>query len=214
SDHAEAANRSKTIFLANMSHELRTPLNAILGFSAIIGADPGLSDQHRQDLAVVASSGEHLLGLIDDVLDMSKIETGGVQVEKTPLNLHALLNDVFMMMRQRARSKNLDLLSEISPGVPRFVRSDAGKLRQILVNLAGNAVSGPDEGSVAIRADATVGEGASKTVLIFDVEDTGIGIALQDLDRIFDPFVQAGRTRSRKGTGLGLSITRHSVQLL
>jgi signal transduction histidine kinase/ligand-binding sensor domain-containing protein/CheY-like chemotaxis protein len=213
-DAAEAANRAKGIFLAHMSHELRTPLNAILGFSGMVLRDPSLSDAHRKDLAIVENSGEHLLELIDDVLDMAKIETGGVVVERASIDLHRLVNDTVNMLRERARTKNLELFVDISSRAPHFVRSDPGKLRQVLTNLVGNAVKYTDEGSVVIRLDARPGDSTADLLLVFDVEDTGIGIAPEDQARIFDPFVQAGSARTRKGTGLGLSISRHFVQLL
>jgi signal transduction histidine kinase/DNA-binding response OmpR family regulator len=213
-DQAMEANRAKSSFLANMSHELRTPLNAILGYSAMVGADANLSDQHRKDLAVVGSSGEHLLGLIDDVLDMAKIETGRTAVEDEAIDLHYLVNDTVNMMRQRAQAKNLELLLEMSRQTPEFVRSDAGKLRQILTNLVGNAVKYTDEGGIVVRLGARPGDNPRNRVLIFEVEDTGIGIAEEDQSRIFNPFVQAESPLSRKGTGLGLSICRHFVELL
>jgi CheY-like chemotaxis protein len=193
---------------------LRTPLNAILGFSAMVRADTDLSEQHRKDLAIVGSSGEHLLGLIDDVLDMGKIESGGIVAEIAPIDLHNLLNDTVNMLAESAQAKNLELLLEISSRVPPFVRSDAGKLRQVLTNLIGNALKYTDEGSVVVRVDARIGDNSQPLVLIFDVEDTGVGIAREDQARIFDPFVQAGSVRTSKGTGLGLAISQHFVQVL
>jgi signal transduction histidine kinase/CheY-like chemotaxis protein len=214
-DQALAANRSKSMFLAKMSHELRTPLNAILGFSGIVRADPSLSEQHRKDLGIVGSSGEHLLGLIDEVLDMAKIETGGsTVVESASIDLHKLVNESVNMLREGAEAKNLELLLDISSRAPQFVRSDPGKLRQVLTNLVGNALKYTDEGSVVVRVDARSRDNSPDVVLIFDVEDTGIGISEEDQALIFDPFVQAGSARTRKGTGLGLSICRHFVQLL
>jgi len=212
-DQAERASRAKTAFLANMSHELRTPLNAILGFSAIVRTDGGLSDQHRKDLEIVGNSGEHLLSLIDDILDTAKIETGGVSAESVAFGLHALVNDAVNMMRERARAKNLELTLDLSSNAPWCVRSDPGKLRQVLANLIGNAVKYTDKGSVVVRLDARPADGSGQVVLVFDVEDTGIGIAPQDQPRIFDPFVQAGR-RPRQGVGLGLAICRNFVQVL
>ncbi len=213
-DQALAANRAKSAFLANMSHELRTPLNAILGFSAMVRADAALSDKHRKDLAIVGSSGEHLLRLIDSVLDMAKIESGGMDVENAAVDLYGLLNDMATMLQERARTKNLTLLLEIHPQTPRFIRCDSGKLRQILTNLLGNAVKYTEEGGIVLRAGAKPGESPKDLTLILDVEDTGIGIAAEDQARIFDPFVQAGGKRAIKGTGLGLAICRHFVRLL
>jgi signal transduction histidine kinase/CheY-like chemotaxis protein len=213
-DRADAANLAKTLFLANMSHELRTPLNAILGFSVLMREDPAISDQHRRDLETVESSGEHLLGLIDDVLDMAKIEAGNISADLTSVDLPALAHNVVSMLRERAEVKNLELLVEVSPAVPRFVRSDAGKLRQVLTNLVGNAIKFTEQGSVVVTLDAKPEENSEKFVLTIDVQDTGIGLGTDDRIRIFDPFVQAAGSRARKGAGLGLSISRHFVTLL
>jgi len=213
-DQATAANRAKSIFLANMSHELRTPLNAILGFSALVRADANLSNQHRKDLAVVGSSGDHLLGLIDDVLDMTRIETGGIRVEVASVDLLNIVNDTLDMLREQAEEKNLQLILDVSSRSPQFVRLDPGKLRQVLTNLVGNAVKYTDEGSVVLRVDAKPGNNAQDVLLVLDVEDTGIGINPEDQSRIFDPFVQVGATRTSKGTGLGLSISRKFVEIL
>jgi signal transduction histidine kinase/DNA-binding response OmpR family regulator len=213
-DQAQAANQAKSVFLANMSHELRTPLNAILGFAGLLLRNAGLSEEHRKDLAIITSSGENLLTLIDEILDTAKIETGSFAVEDASVAPVTLVSDTVNMLQERAREKNLELLLDVSPQMPALVRSDPGKLRQILTNLIGNALKYTDEGSVVVRALATPADDAEHLTLIFDVEDTGIGIAPEDQARIFDPFVQAGRTKNRKGTGLGLSITRHFVQLL
>ena len=213
-NQAQAANRAKTAFLANMSHELRAPLNTILGFSALVRADTGISDQHRKDLEIVGSSGEHLLRLIDEVLDMAKIEMGAVVPNISSVDLRALVKGTVNMLRERAHVKNLELGLDISSAVPRFVRTDGGKLRQVLTNLVGNAIKYTDQGSVMVQVDAKPEADSQRLVLIFDVEDTGIGIAPEDQVRIFDPFVQGGTARFKKGTGLGLSISRHFVQLL
>jgi signal transduction histidine kinase/DNA-binding response OmpR family regulator len=213
-DQAQAANQAKSVFLAHMSHELRTPLNAILGFAALLLRNAGLSEEDRRDLAIIASSGESLLTLIDEILDMAKIETGSFSVESASMEPATLVNDTVNLLQERAREKNLELVLDLSPQLPPFVRSDPGKLRQILTNLVGNALKYTDEGSVVVRAYAVPAGGDEHLKLIFDVEDTGIGIAPEDQSRIFEPFVQAGGPRTRKGTGLGLSITRHFVQLL
>ena len=147
-DQALAANQAKSAFLTNMNHELRTPLNAILGFSAMVRADAALPDKHRKDLTIVGNSGEHLLRLIDGVLDMAKIESGGMQVETAAVDLHGLLNDTVTLLRERAGAKNLGLSLELLPQTPRFIRSDPGKLRQVLTNLLGNAVKYTAEGGI------------------------------------------------------------------
>ena len=211
---AERANRAKSSFLAHMSHELRTPLNSILGFSAMVRDAPELSEKHREDLATVCRSGEHLLGLIDDVLDTAKIEAGRVTLSHTSFDLGDLVRDCIVMMRVRASDKGLELISHSDPDVPRFVRSDAGKLRQVLVNLIGNAVKFTERGSVTVRLNAQRVDAGRDIRLILEVEDTGIGIAPEDQARIFDVFVQAGQSSAQKGTGLGLSITQQFVQMM
>jgi signal transduction histidine kinase/CheY-like chemotaxis protein len=211
-DQAQTANQAKSVFLANMSHELRSPLNAILGFSQLVQADTALPERARKDLDIVNRSGEHLLSLIDDVLDMAKIEAGRILTEKTSFELDHLLRDSVELMRPRAEEKGLTLVIHQSPLVARFVRADAGKLRQVLINLIGNAVKYTLQGNVVVSADTKdSGNGLTLTV---EVADTGIGIAPEDQARIFDPFVQVGNKSAQKGTGLGLAITRAFVQLM
>ncbi len=212
-DQALAANQAKSAFLANMSHELRTPLNAILGFSQLLGAN-GASSEQRRDLDVISRSGEHLLGLIDHVLDMAKIESGGTMPETSAVDLHGLLNDTVNMLRDHAQTKNLALLLEIFPQTPALIRCDPGKLRQVLTNLLGNAVKYTEEGGVVLRADAKPGESPNNFTLMLEVEDTGIGIAPEDQARIFEPFVQAKGRGLGRGTGLVLAISRDFVRLL
>jgi signal transduction histidine kinase/CheY-like chemotaxis protein len=210
----QAANKAKSVFLANMSHELRTPLHAILGFSTLVHDDPGLSEEHRRDLDIVNRNGERLLDLIDDVLDVVKIESGMIVVENVPFDLRDLIEDTLEMMRPRAHAKNLDLLFAWCSEFPRFARADAVKLRQVLVNLIGNAVKYTERGCVFLRLNAKAMDDSRCLWLTFEVLDTGIGIALEDQARIFDPFVQAGKPGSQKGTGLGLSISRQFVHLM
>jgi len=210
----QAANQAKSAFLANMSHELRTPLNAILGFSALVREDPGLSEEHRKDLAIVNRSGEHLLNLIDEVLDVAKIESGRVIVENAPFGLTALVRDTVEMMRAWAGAKGIELLVNTSSSVPSSARSDAAKLRQVLINLLGNAVKFTEEGSVTLRVDAKPIDIDQRLLLIFEVQDTGIGIAAEDQARIFSPFVRVGKTATQGGTGLGLSIAQQFVQMM
>ncbi len=213
-DAAEVANRAKSAFLANMSHELRTPLNAILGFSTLLREGGATPEEQRKDLDIINRSGEHLLGLINDVLDVAKIEAGRIVVESTPCDVQSLVRDITEMMQVRARAKNLQLLVEQSPRFPRLVRTDAAKLRQILINLLGNAVKCTEQGTVTLRLDGLKADTSDHVLLRFQVEDTGIGIALEDQARIFEPFVQAGTPRSRDGTGLGLAIVRQYVELM
>lgn len=209
---AEAANRAKSVFLSTMSHELRTPLNAILGFSALMRGDPAITDGQRENLDIINRSGGHLLSLINDVLDMAKIEAGRVVLEVEPFDLGALVRDITDMLGKRAEEKGLQLLLDQSSEFPRFIRSDKEKLRQVIANLVGNAVKYTDHGSVTLRLGVKPdGEAFRLTV---EVEDSGIGISKTDQARIFEPFVQVGKSATQKGTGLGLSIVSEYVQLM
>ncbi len=216
---AEAANQAKSTFLANMSHELRTPLNAILGFAQLMDGAPNLSDEQRENLGIINRSGEHLLALINDVLEMSKIEAGQLALRKKSLDLHGLLDGLEEMFRLRAEEKGLTLSFRRAENVPRLVMADEGKLRQILSNLLGNAVKFTQEGGVALRVTARTGELEARSVQ-FEVEDTGPGIAPEELEMVFDPFVQAAgggdvvSTQLQEGTGLGLSISRQFARLM
>jgi signal transduction histidine kinase/ligand-binding sensor domain-containing protein/DNA-binding NarL/FixJ family response regulator len=210
---AEAANRSKSAFLANMSHELRTPLNAILGFARLL-QDGAASESQRKDLSIISRSGEHLLRLIDDVLDFAKIETGRVALEVAPCDLGSIAREVVEMMCVRAAEKGLKLLFFELPEFPRYVRADAPKLRQILINLLGNAIRHTDRGSISLRLSGQSGSDPQRPRLIVEVEDTGIGVAAEDHKRIFDAFVQVGKNTHHKGTGLGLTISRQFVELM
>jgi PAS domain S-box-containing protein len=211
---ADAANQAKSTFLASMSHELRTPLNAILGFSQLLQHDPNLQQDptSREYLDIINRSGEHLLSLIDDVLDMSKIETGKMTVHSTQVDLHRLLASLEDMFRLKAASKQIALLSERSPHLPQFIETDAKKLRQVLINLLGNAIKFTEVGSVKLVARPLEN---NPTLLEFSVADTGPGIDEADLSTLFDPFVQTELGRQKQsGTGLGLAISQQFVQLM
>ncbi|WP_162604694.1 response regulator [Geomonas edaphica] len=210
---AEAANRAKSLFLANMSHEIRTPLNAVLGFSQIVLHDPNLSPANRRNLKTVNRSGEHLLALINDVLDMAKIESGRMSVEALPFDLPGVLQDVVEVFSPKAASKELQLMLEVHPDTPRYVLGDAGKLRQIVINLVGNAVKFTDHGWVALRARGDMRDG--RPFVEVEVEDTGPGVAPEDIQHVFGLFEQAdvGR-RTQGGTGLGLPISREYARLM
>jgi PAS domain S-box-containing protein len=210
-DAAEMANKAKSVFLANMSHELRTPLNAILGFSHMMQQDSGLNDSQQEILEIINNSGEHLLKLINDVLEIAKIEAGKLQLEKTTYNLHILVREVTDMMRLRAQLKGLKLELEQSSDIPRNISGDEGRLRQILVNLVNNAVKFTDEGVVTIRLGVKTN---NRQYLLIEVEDTGPGISEEDQLRLFSPFVQLAESTGQGGTGLGLSIVREFVQLM
>jgi PAS domain S-box-containing protein len=214
---AEAASQAKSAFLANMSHELRTPLNAIMGFTQLMDRDPNLTTEQQENLAIINRSGEHLLALINDVLEMSKIEAGRVTLQETSFDLYRLLGGLEEMFRLRAEDKGLALSFERAENVPQYVRTDEGKLRQALSNLLGNAVKFTQEGRVALRVRTK--EHPPPVVrhssLVFEVEDTGPGIAPEELAAVFDPFVQAtSEQESQEGTGLGLSISRQYVRLM
>jgi len=211
-DAAEAANQAKSAFLASMNHELRTPLNAILGFSALLRREDRMAGRAREHLDIINRSGTHLLELINDILDMAKIEAGRVQLQMAPLDFHTLVQDVVSMMRQRAVEKGLELRLEQSPRVLRYIRGDETRLRQELVNLLGNAIKFTEEGAVTLRIEAQ--PDANQPRLLIEVEDTGPGISPEDQARVFEPFVQAGSTAGQKGTGLGLAITRQFVELM
>ena len=221
---AEVANEAKSAFLANMSHELRTPLNAILGFSQIMQRDPALPTGQRENLNIINRSGEHLLILINDILEMSKIEAGRITLSENNFDLYRLLADLESMFRLRTRDKSLQLCFERSLDVPQYIRTDEGKLRQVLINLLSNAVKFTEKGAITLRVNADRDRdreslsalSISPLYLLFEVEDTGPGIAPEEQDSIFDVFVQAesGRKAQEGGTGLGLPISRQFVQLM
>jgi signal transduction histidine kinase/CheY-like chemotaxis protein/HPt (histidine-containing phosphotransfer) domain-containing protein len=206
---AEEANLSKSVFLANMSHELRTPLNAVIGFSQLVARSGSLSPEDRESVAIIRRSGEHLLGLINEVLSISKIEAGKLALERRPFDPREMIVAVASMIRGRASAAGIELTVDLDPGLPPAVLGDEGKLRQALLNLLGNAVKFTTAGSVAIHAQWSGGRGT------FEVRDTGQGIAAAELPTLFEPFVQteSGR-RAREGTGLGLAITRQLVHLM
>jgi len=211
---AEVANRSKSAFLANMSHEIRTPMNAILGFSQLLRRDMEATPKQRQQIETINRSGEHLLSLINDILEMAKAEAGRTTLNPSAFDLHALIDDVEKMLRPRAEAKDLRLELQRSSGLPRFVIADEGKLRQILLNLLSNAVKFTMKGVVSLRVGARPGAGQGFQ-LTAEIEDTGPGITSQELDRLFHPFeqAQAGKTGGT-GTGLGLAISRGYARLM
>ncbi|MEH2058254.1 MAG: ATP-binding protein [Nostoc sp.] len=257
-----AANRAKSEFLANMSHELRTPLNAILGFSQMMSRDYSLSNEHQENLAIINRAGEHLLNLINDILEMSKIEAGRITLNRSSFDLIHLLKNLEEMLHLRAASRNLELLFEYTQDIPNYIETDEHKLYQVLINLLENAIKFTDTGSVTLRvrlgtlrqAQCIAGDTSTSSVhrwglgsrgergnysfsplppapcpsasstqspipnsqsLIFEVQDTGCGIAPQEIDLLFDAFEQTeiGR-KSQQGTGLGLAISRKYVQLM
>ena len=208
---AEAANKAKSVFLANMSHELRTPLNAILGFSNMMRRDQQLSSTQSEYLQIINRSGEHLLKLINDVLEVAKIEAGRLQLDIAPLDLGSMVRDVMDMMQIRAQEKGLRLLFDQSSVFPRYIKSDEARLRQILINLINNAVKFTEQGGVTVRLGV---RNNHSNHLLIEVEDSGPGIAPEDQNRLFEPFVQLGEADAGHGTGLGLTITRQFVQVM
>lgn len=212
---AESANRAKSEFLANMSHELRTPLNAILGFSQLMNRETSLTQTQQENLGIINRSGEHLLSLINDVLDLAKVEAGKMTLDPTDFDLYALLDLVKEMLALRADSKNLLFFVERAPDLPQYINTDAKKLRQVLINLLGNAIKFTREGSVILRVRLADRQVNSLYTLAFEVEDTGAGIAPEEMDTLFEAFVQTETGReSQQGTGLGLPISKRFVELM
>ena len=210
---AESANRAKSAFLSNMSHELRTPLNSVIGFSQLLSNSHAMSADEKHKLAMINRSGHHLLMLINDILELSKIETGRVDLIPEVIDLRALLDAALEMVQLRASQAGIALDLQCAPGLPHTVRADGAKLRQVLLNLLSNAVKFVQRGSVTLAVEARdLAHG--KTALTFAVRDTGPGIAAADLERIFDPFVQADTPVTQAGTGLGLTISRQFVRLM
>jgi PAS domain S-box-containing protein len=256
---AEAANRAKSQFLSKMSHELRTPLNAILGFTQVMARDESLTTDQKDYLGIINRSGEHLLELINDILSMSKIEAGQVTLNPSRFDLYRLLDCLEEMLRLKATSKGIELIFERTPNVPQYIQTDDSKLRQVLINLLGNAIkftqtghvtlrvrmgenlhSNPElsqnlhlftsSGNATLRATSTLSQrerlplgttlheqpARSLTLrLLFEVEDTGPGIAPEEMGMLFDPFVQTETGRkSMEGTGLGLPISQQFVRMM
>ncbi|MDY7013742.1 MAG: ATP-binding protein [Cyanobacteriota bacterium] len=217
-ENAESASRSKSEFLANMSHELRTPLNSIIGFAQILSSDTSFQPEQQQRLSIINRSGEHLLSLINNILDMSKIEAGKITLNEKDFDLHALLQDVQKMFCLKTQSKNIQLSLESTAQLPQYIYSDEGRLRQILINLIDNAVKFTEQGGVTLRAKIDRDRNNNQPkhqFLKLEVEDTGPGIAPEELNKLFVPFEQttAGR-KIRQGTGLGLSISRRFIELM
>ncbi len=232
---AEAASQAKSAFLANMSHELRTPLNAIMGFIQLMRRDLTFSPGQRKNLRIIHQSGEHLLELLNDVLEVSKIEAGRATFIETNFDLHQLLATLESIFGVRAQNNGVQLYFECAPDVPQYIRTDERKLRQVLINLLSNAVKFTEAGRVTLRVKVcqggqetreqgeadlatelpiSVSEPAS-TCLHFEIEDTGVGIAPEEMDQLFEAFTQtASGQEVLEGTGLGLPLSQRFVQLM
>jgi len=210
---AESANRAKSSFLANMSHELRTPLNAILGFTQLMQRAPNLTAPQKENLQTIERSGSHLLELINDILEMSKIEAGQLALQEKSFDLYQLLDSLETMFKLNAEAKGLNLYFNRTSNVPKYIYADEGKLQQVLTNLLSNAVKFTRHGAVSLHVDILAN--APTFGLYFEVSDTGPGIAPHEIKELFKPFIQtaAGR-KTRGGTGLGLAISQQFVQLM
>ncbi len=223
---AIAANLAKSTFLANMSHELRTPLNAILGFSQLMNQDTNLLSEQKENLHIIQRSGEHLLTLINQVLDLSKVEAGRMTLSENNLDIHHFLADIEDMFALKANNKSLQLRFECAADVPKYICADEVKLRQVLINLISNAVKFTSSGSVSVEvkskqakakneAGTQITNNQQPTTITFEVKDTGVGLVAEELENLFKPFVQtASGQKVQQGTGLGLTISRQFVRLM
>ena len=213
-DQAESANQAKSIFLANMSHEIRTPMNAILGYAQILEDDESLTSMQRKAITTIGSSGQHLLGLINDVLDISKIEAGREQLNTDTFDLKHMLNNLSPMFAMRCQQKDLVWAFEETITTP-AIQADEGKLRQVLINLIGNAVKFTERGSVTFKATEITNENPSQeATVLFEVIDTGAGIPEEKHAAIFEPFQQEDEGMRQGGTGLGLAISLRHIQMM
>ena len=211
------ANQAKSTFLASMSHELRTPLNGILGYAQILRRDPSLTAKQQHGLNVIEQSGDHLLALINDVLDLAKVEAGKIELYEIDFNLSSLLDGVSEIIKIRAEQQRIDFYLKMDSDLPHGVHGDERRLRQILLNLLGNAVKFTDKGSVTltVRVNRSEHVESPQQTLYFKIEDTGICISPEHIERIFEPFEQVGEQKHQvKGTGLGLAISKKLVELM
>ena len=215
---AEAANKAKSLFLANMSHEIRTPMNAILGFGQILLKDQSMNAKNRGYLAIINRSGEHLLALINEILEMSKIEAGHVTYNPNTFNFPMLIQDLRSMFDLRLAAKNLAMTIELDPDIPEYLISDENKVKEILINLLGNAVKFTNKGGLSLRCHTEKDprdEDPKNMFLFMDVEDTGLGISPEDMPKLFKAFEQTSSgSQMAGGTGLGLAISQNHARLL
>ncbi len=214
-DAADVANQAKSEFLANMSHELRTPLNSIIGFAQTLIDETGLTPNQQQRIGIINRSGEHLLSLINNILEMSKIEAGRMTVNETCCDLHTQMQLMQEMFLLKVRSKGIQLRLDIAKTLPQYIYTDKGKLQQILINLMGNAVKFTQQGEISLSAKIMPKDEDAPALLQIAIKDSGVGIAPEEMDRLFMPFEQtAAGVSAKQGTGLGLCITRKFVELM
>ncbi len=211
---SEAANKAKSLFLSNMSHEIRTPLNAIIGFSQLMNRDKLLTEAQKEYNNSIIRAGEHLLELINEILELSKIEAGRVVLNPTNIDLHTLFNDIYMLFKERAQFKHLQLIFENSDDLPQFVIIDESKLRQLFVNIIGNAIKFTEEGGIAVRTRVDKID-HDRNYLIVEVQDSGPGIPEEEIGRLFRHFEQTSSgVKKGSGTGLGLALSRELALLM
>ncbi|MDY6806064.1 MAG: response regulator [Cyanobacteriota bacterium] len=221
-EKAEAANRSKSLFLAQMNHELRSPMSAIVGFADLIKRSKKIGSKEKDFAKNIHDAGSHLLNLIEDILDVSKIEAGKMELSPRHFNFPSFLRNIVQMLQLRAKEKQIYLNCELDPNLPQVVEADEQRLRQVLINLLGNAIKFTEKGGVTLKV--SIPEDSSCLIsansgevcpAIFEIQDTGIGIAPEELDKIFVPFEQVGDRRNKaQGTGLGLAISQQIIALM